>query len=413
MSIKGFGKLGISLTDAEKKAAGPDLVNEGKVDASTVASLWDAEGDMGWLTEIINNLSVAGTASIFNDANLSTSKAVSICEHTNITVSKASSILSHANLSADKAQSILYTMTDYVKQIDIITDGASDKTVSADETLSSGVNRYGTLTVNTGYTLSLDAKPGVIIAREITNNGTVAPTWVYPGGGGCEQGGDGKGGCIFITKTLDIGTVTSNGGNGSGFSDCYGDSSPGTDGVFWIDDADSVSLGGDGEGSVGNKNGGGGGDTGSLNDGYSDGGSASITTYLTVTDIINDLIKAACDWWLVNVAGKTPTSKIDLPDIGGSGGGGGYAYGGSADTAGSGGGGAGSVITVSTDLTAGTANINGGNAPTGGTNDGGGGGGGVAYITYKSSISGTMTFNTSGGTGVYAGNAGFGRTVAL
>ena len=138
----------------------------------------------------------------------------------------------------------------------------------------------------------------------------------------------------------------------------------------------------------------------------------SVTSFSDAPSLLKELLKAVCDWWLVNVVGKTPTTTKSIPDLKGSGGGGGAAQ--DTDAAcGGGGGGGGEIIIYGTSITAGTVNANGGAGGAGGTEGardagGGGGGGGIIYVFYKS-LSGTFTFSVAGGaggTGDYAGAAG-------
>lgn len=139
---------GITLTDAEKVAAGSTVVKEGHATAAEVATAIEAEADVSWLARELNAYpNIAETASIFGHANLTvakgasifdstkiiadraaaicdalaTAKAASIFEHVNLTVGRAASIcdeaaftaanaasmLTHANLTAPKAASIL------------------------------------------------------------------------------------------------------------------------------------------------------------------------------------------------------------------------------------------------------------------------------------------------------------------
>jgi len=336
--------------------------------------------------------------------------------------SDGSTILKSSGLTADRTQAILYSMVDngyYDEVLAAITADASDQTYSTSTSLSTGVNRYRSLSIASGVTLTLNAGPGVIIADTISNSGTIASGWVKGSGGsagasGAGAGGAGRGALIILARNLTTGTVTADGasgGNGSTVA-ASGSGGAGTGGALLELVALPAGTGGTGGGAGGSgaKNAGGGGGYSTQKGGAA--GAASVTTLGDARSLLVEILKAACDWWLVNVAGKTPTATKPFPSLGGSGGGGGAAYDGYC-AGGGGGGGGGQVIIYATSLTAGTVSAKGGNGGNGGSEGtadagGGGGGGGTVYIMYRK-LSGTITIYVSGGaggTGDAAGSAG-------
>jgi len=332
-----------------------------------------------------------------------------------------------ANKDNDTAQAIMYS--EYLvlnNKIDIITFDAPDVTYSLDTSLSNGVNIYDDLTISNDtatITLTLSAAPGVIIADTIYNTEIISSGWVKGAGGSylgqpAGIGGNGRGGIIIIARNITVGTISANGcdgGSRSLLTNANTDGGDGGDGLFWVISGDSVSPGGDGgsncpwypdETGLGQPNGGGGGCAGS--DGcpvytYSggDSGHASVVTFNSPSELVDRLIKAAVDYWLINVMSKTPTTYEAFPELGGSGGGGGadktadVSDGGSG---GGGGGGGGEIIIIGLNVTAGELSATGGNggSSAGVASGGGGGSGGVIYVFYDN-LYGTNTFNVSGG----------------
>jgi len=369
------------------------------------------------------DIPVSKAVAILNDANMQVSKAAAILDNlANLAVSKAHSILADVNLPANRTQSILYSMVDqgfYDNLLNIITFNASDASYTANTTLSTGVNMYRNLNIASDVTLTLEAEPGVVIAYSITNSGTIASGWVKGAGGagvcGSGNGGGGRGAVIILASNVSVGTVVSNSEDGAKATDstCNAAGSPGSAGNFWLISGDYVPYGGDGGyyGGAGNPNGGGGGARGGA------GGSANVLTFTDAQSLLNNLFKSVCDWWLVNVTNKTPSSTLSMPSLGGSGGGGGGAYnlGGMFYSGGGGGGGGGQIIIYGTSVTAGSVQAKGG---SGGshfgviTSYGGGGGGGIIYVFYKS-LSGTFTYDVSGGTGANAGGEGIFRAIPV
>jgi len=373
--------------------------------SAIIARFCDNVFSTSFSASILNSayISISKAVEILNDVNMSAPKAAAILDNlANLALSKVHSILADVNLSANKTRSILYSMVDqgfYDKLLNIITFNAPDASYTANTTLSTGVNRYRNLSIASGVTLTLGAEPGVIVANSITNSGTIASGWIKGAGGagayGGGSGGGGRGAVIILASNVSVGTVISNGADGAAGSGAVSTAtgSPGGAGNFWLISGDSVPYGGKGgNGGAGNPNGGGGG-----NDGGGAGGSANVITFTDALSLLNNLFKSVCDWWLVNVINKTPSSTASIPSLGGSGGGSGSAtangYGG-----GGGGGGGGQIIIYGTSVTAGSVQAKGGNggAPSSSVYNGGGGGGGIIYVFYKS-LSGTFTYSVSGG----------------
>lgn len=326
-----------------------------------------------------------------------------------------SSIISGlSSMAANDAQSVLYQLVDqatfeylnvgiYNLLIDILTYNASDETISSSKSTNAGVYYRKNLTINSGVTLTANTGPGVIIANTLTNNGAIVSGWVKAsggsgGGGNTNRGGNGRGGLIILTKNITIGSIRANGENGlTGTTGYTGAGGNGSVGRFWIVSGHSIPSGGNGgRCGSGYPNGGGGGAS-PIEYCGGNGGSASVTTFNNAKDLLSDILKCACDWWLVNVLGKTPSSVKSFPYLGGSGGGGGGSVAG--NWGGGGGGGAGQIIVFGLNVTAGTLEAKGGNGARDYYSYGGGGGGGGLIYIFCRSLSGTNTFNVSGGAG--------------
>jgi len=327
------------------------------------------------------------------------------------------SIISNANISGDRVQSILYKIPYSLKLVDIITYNAPNASFSSSTTIS-GVNRYRDVTVGGGVTLSVDGQPGVIICRSLSNSGTIDKTLTGASGGdptpGGGAGGRGGGGLLIFTYSLvNTGVIRANGGGGGNGtrSTAFANGVAGGAGAFYLAYTDNPGSGGDGGlGGTGGApgwggvNGGGGGGGQGRSGGSGDGSTVTrVSDYITM---VNELKMMLIDWFIVNVLGKTLTTRKSFPNPYGSGGGSGGAYtnyyGG-----GGGGGGGGEVIVVTNDIYhSGTTEANGGGGGGGGgtTYDlggGGGGGGGVVYVFYSRGII-TGTIQAVGGAGGYA-----------
>jgi len=433
----------MKLSTADIAAAGEELQAEGKVSVSEVATALDTRtasegaGDVaGYSTsfgasvfdnpnlsisqaaDISNehgvNVAVGHMASIFDDTNLSLSKAASIMDDDNLSSSKASNILQHSNLGADRTQDILYhDNLSHSKRVGILAAGASDLTVSTDQTIT-GVVRYGTVTINSGYTLTHDGQPGILICESLTNDGTYDKT--PTGGAGAAaptspgDGGDGGGGLIFFTNTFDNNsTVQANGENGED-GDTTGTSANADNGG---DNTDLLLVSGDSAGDGGDswdcghadwtfaaaRFGGTGGGNGTYD--TSSGGARNTTSYDDASALANHIMKYCVDWWIQNVAGKTPTSTEPQPNPDGAGGGGGCEDDTDADTGGGGGTGGEVIVRCRNFDNTGSISADGGDGGDGGAeggedSGGGGGAGSIVYGLYQT-LTNEGTLSASGG----------------
>ena len=330
-------------------------------------------------------------------------------------------ILEHSAINADKAQAILYAwvdqLCDLAPLIELMTEGAPDEVLSANTTYT-GINRFGTLDLN-GYIYFADGQPHVIIARSIRVPSGSAIQKTETGGvggapgGGVGRGGYGGGGLIVIAKEMAIiGTVKAEGkpGENGNTTTALGTGENGGSGTMLVASGDSPGNGGgggggtsEGAGSGASPGGGGGGGYIATSKG-GDGGAISLTTVPSRQDVLKEVMKAAVDWWLVNVLGKTPTTTKDFPNCYGAGGGGGGDH---ADyTDGGGGGGSGGWIALIADRLdfEGTISAKGGDGGNGGSEGnydagGGGGGGGIIYVFYRLAVSLSGVLDVSGGSG--------------
>jgi hypothetical protein len=143
------------------------VINSTNLSVSKVAAIFNDENlSVSKAAMIINheNFSISKAVAIISHENLSVSKAATIINHENLSVSKAYNIITHGDLSADRTQEILYNIPFGTKLVDILTYGAGNLTVSSNTTIS-GVNRYNTLTVNSGITLTINGQPGALIVK--------------------------------------------------------------------------------------------------------------------------------------------------------------------------------------------------------------------------------------------------------
>ncbi|MEM1710732.1 MAG: hypothetical protein QW820_07565 [Sulfolobales archaeon] len=377
---------------------------EGASRIATFLELYD------YLVKVLNSyeLSVDKLAQIFNEPSLPASYCVKLITHPNMSFQRVIDMLYNPYLSADKEQSILYALVDsgyYGLLLDILTYNAPSYTIRYNTTWTSGVNIVKNLTLQANLTLSTG--PAVIIADTISSTGSIYSGWIKgsggtPGAPGAGRGGDGRGGIIILAKTITtLGYVYCIGGNGGSAStvSASGGGGNGGGGLFYEVSGYPAGIGGNGGGTVGpgSKNGGGGGGMS-----YAPGGSggvASVVTFNTLKDLVVELLKMACDWWLINVVGKTPTTYKTFPLLGGSGGGGGGARVGSM-ASGGGGGGGGQIVVFAINMGSAVLYAMGGRGGNGGYEGavdcgGGGGGGGLVYVAYKT-LSGTITADVSG-----------------
>jgi hypothetical protein len=385
---------------------------------------------------------VGNIAKVLNSDNIEVQQVAQIFRDPSLRPSRVKSILADTNITADRAQAILYSMVDqgfYDKLLDIFTFDRADALYTTSTTITTGINLLKNVSVASAVTLTLEASPCTIVANTITNSGTITTNVVKGTGGaagaaGAGAGGAGRHGIILLARNISTGTVTADGvagGNGSTVA-ASGTGAAGGAGLFWEISGYPAGFGGSGgridtysPGGAGSKNAGGGGGTRYLYP-YSNagggGGNATVVSYPSASALLSDLLKAVCDYWLVNILGRTPTTTKSIPALGGSGGGGGGAADGYG-AGGGGGGGGGQVIIYGTSVTAGTISARGmagGNGGAEGAYDcaGGGAGGGLVYVFYKS-LTGTFTFNVAGGAGGTgdanggAGTAGSAATFAV
>ena len=365
---------------------------------------------------------------------LTTANASNVCQN-KYTTAQINAAFDNAIMSSDREQAIMYQMiTDHYFQrlIDIITDGQSDVTISANTQIED-TTIYKDLTVDSGFTLTLhtasDSKSGIIIARTITNDGTITRTAQGAAGGarGTDGAGEGKkggAGLIIVVKTLDNNNIISapgiNGETGTTVV-ASGNGGNGSNGALYRVGTDTPGAGGDCTSVMGGISGAGS-DRGA---GVGGNNAAGTATYTTNTGAeINDLIfKATVDYFIETVQSKAaPSLPQAFIDVYNSGSGGGTGSDGTGAGGGGGSGGGEVLIACDTyDNTGGTISAdaaNGGNGGTEGTADcgGGGGGGGLIYVLYKTqTAAGTLQVALgTGGTGDHAGNNGaVGTTSAI
>jgi len=187
-----------------------------------------------------------------------------------ISSSKANAVLKNTYLSGDKAQALLYRFSLEDKLVDILTYDAPSVSVTANTTIT-GVNRYRSLSIASGVTLTVDGQPGAIIAYSLDNGGTIDKTATgapggAPGGAGGGAGGAGGGELIVFSRDLsNSGAIRANGapgGNGSTVA-VRAAGGKGGSGLFVVVGSDVAGSGGAGGnsamGGAGGVNGGGGG----------------------------------------------------------------------------------------------------------------------------------------------------------
>jgi len=178
----------------------------------------------------------------------------------------------------------------------------------------------------------------------------------------------------------------------------------GAAGVFYVVTGVTVPIGGTGgyNGGKPGYNSGGGGGSPSYAGGI--GGNVTVNVFSSPNAMVTYILQGLSDWWLINVAGKGPSSTTPLINMYGSGGGGGGETANEV-TAGGGGGGAGEAVVYGYDIVSGTINAVGGTggasglAATGYVGGGGGGGAGGLVFIFYGATSGTVTANVAGGAG--------------
>jgi len=408
-----FGHVNLSVSK------GASIFDDANLTSAKSASIFDDA-----------NLTSAKSASIFDDANLTATRGAPIFSHANLTVANVNLICDHANLTSDREQAHLYQMvTDNVigKIIDVITEGQSDVTISVNTQIED-TTIYKNLTINAGVTLTvhttLGEKSGVIIARNITNNGTITRSPQGAAGGmRGRYGGYGGGGLLIIVNTLDNNSIIEAPGQNAGWghNNVGGNGLPGSNGAIYRVGSQAVGVGGAGGGGTCEVGGGGGARSGAggVASLYTGGVGGNVSYTATSGAQMHDLLmQATIDYFIEIVEGKAaPTTPQDFLDIYGGGGGSGTRV--STGKSGAGGGNGGELIIAcdTYDNTGGTIKTPGGNGCNCESGDdhgggGGGGGGGIVYVIYRTQTApGTLSanggaFGTGGSAGCAAGSAG-------
>jgi hypothetical protein len=392
----------------------------GQVSATQVAAFID---------NAIRNYGLAGAFASFISnypyGLWSTSFVSNIVTNPYLTTTSVVMLITNQGMSANSAQFILYQLAnnyDYNKWVYTVTYNAPSITFSANATLSTNVLIAQNITIASGVTVTCGTTTCFFIAQNFNNYGTITAVGAPSGGGGSgggAVGGTGGGGVVVVAITAVIGTINVNGsagGTGSkSTTNSLGCGGPGAGGAFAIISGMSVPEGGTGYGasistncgSKGNAgyNGGGGGGLNSYYPGGG-GGNATVSTFSNGNALLTYILHGLGDYWLINVRGLEPSSSTPLLFVYGSGGGGGGGNNSGYVGYGGGGGGGGEVIIYGNSVIAGNVNAYGGNGGGGG-GSGGGGAGGIIFVFYgPGGLSGTMSYNVSGGSGNYAGSTG-------
>lgn len=275
--------------------------------------------------------------------------------------------------------------------VSLLGDGSDGTvTISSDTDLGSdNYKQYEDLTIDSGFTLTLDSDAVIKVTGTLTLNGDISVSG--KGGAGGTKGGDGgDGGAgggyirIFCNAMSGTGKILANGnaGGDAGGSSSSGQATDGTDGKHDAGNLTNPTKGIAGNSDTANNiSGGGGGGAG-----YGDGGASIIS---------NDGGAGGTGqvFNIVYLAGLTH----------GSGGGGGSATsGGGIRNAGGGGGGGGVIVLVCVgNISACTLEAKGGDGGDGAGGDqwgGSGGGGGGGYVVVYSNGSDSSTKTVTGGT---------------
>ncbi len=415
-----------NLSDAKAASIADSITSAKILSMLNTASFTDADRIAALLDGTL--LVVADASTQINTGVYADALYADAFESTYLAVVRAYNLLIHANLTADRTQTVIYTMEMVAKLVDILTYGAGDLTVAGATTIN-GVNRYETLTVNGGITLTLGTRPSALIVGTIANSGNIvktkdggaAGTRAQPGAG---EGGQGAGGFMIFADVLgSSGIISADGEAGENGTtvDANGSGGNGGAGAFHRVAANVPGTGGNGayqstapalrgDGGV---DGGGGGAHVIAPQAGGDGGGSVLTTRASYAVLATEIRQAAIDWVIVNVFGKVPGATVSIPDFYGSGGGGGAARD-SQGAEGGGGGGGGEVLALCFTLNnTGTVRANAGVGGDGGTegiqdNEGGGGGGGLVYVLYVA-LTAAGTFQALGaaaGAGDSADTAG-------
>jgi len=328
-------------------------------------------------------------------------------------------LLSSGQMDASHAQLILYWLAQnyyYNEWIYTVTANApSSITFSSNVTLSTNVLIAQNITIASGVTVTCGTTTCFFVAQSFNNYGTIVSPYGAPGGAPLDRagaGGTGGGGIVVIAVTAVLGTLNVSGnpgGNGTGYS-ASGTGGAGAAGIFYVVTGVTVPVGGTGGAGISASyiglpgyNGGGGGAVGNSYDG-GPGGGATVYSFSSPNAMVTYILQGLSDWWLINVAGKAPSTTTQLVFMYGSGGGAGAVASG-AEAGGGGGGGAGEVVAYGYNIVSGNITAVGG---TGGSGvpgcsgcyygGGGGGGGGLVFIFYGAT-SGNVTVSLAGGIG--------------
>ena len=423
----------VLLTNIDNLAA---AIEGTRVDVNDVAQLWST-----YLSRQI--VSADRLASVLNSSHLSTAKAASVLSSPNMTAEHAARIIMSSSLDVARAEKIvrnvvdaraqemLYAWVDSLRSLDRLVDlmtlSAPSLRLYADIVLS-GISWLRDLDLS-GFKYVADGQPHVIIAYSISIPSTssiiktpTGGTGGRPGADGAGRGGIGGGGLIIIARSLvNYGTISADGERGADGSktSAHGGGGDGGGGYMVRVVVDSPGIGGSGGyGGVGGAPGAGGGGGGYTYRGGS-GGSITLKDYVSNADLLKDVLKAACDWWLIKI-GKMLRSYRPFPSCFGAGGGGGGSYAGYAASGGGGGSGGWIFIFAHNLDNRGMISARGGDGGRGGEYyryfGGGGGGGGLIYVFYNNMIS-RGYFDVSGGRGGEAngvsGTAGTAKIVPV
>ena len=356
----------------------------------------------------------------------STSFVSNVVTNPYLTTTSVIMLVTNQGMSANSAQFILHQLAqnyDYNKWIYTVTASASSITFSANATLSTNVLIAQNITIASGVTVTCGTTTCFFVAQSFNNYGTIVNPYGAPSGGGGSGGGavggTGGGGVIIVAITAVIGTINVNGsagGTGSkSTTNSLGCGGGGAGGALAIISGMSAPTGGAGygasistncgsKGNAGYNGGGGGGLTQYYPGG--NGGGATVSTFSNGNTLLTYILYGLGDYWLINVRGLAPSSSTPLLFVYGSGGGGGGGNNSGYVGYGGGGGGGGEAIIYGNGVIAGNVSAYGGSGGGGG-GSGGGGGGGITFVFYgPGGLSGTMSYNVSGGSGNYAGSTG-------
>jgi len=387
------------------------------------------------------NMPVTQAASIINNALISvapsyptnvaqllslvsSSALANINAYANVPATTLNQVISNAAMAATAAQAILYGLANnyyYNMWVNIVAQNAGSTTISANVTISSPLYSQN-LTVASGVTVTCGTTTCFFVAQSFNNYGTIVSpngaTGAPSPGADIGGGGTGGGGIVVIAATAALGNLNvagSHGGVGNSGATTAANGGGGGAGVFYV--VTGVVVPGGGSGAGGGKagpagvNGGGGGGSGTYDGGG--GGSATLNAFASANSMLTYIIYGLSDWWLINVAGKAPSTTTQLTYLHGSGGGAGAGVAAAGNAGGGGGGGGGGeVVVYGFNIVSGTINAVGGTGGGSPGSGGGGGGGGLVFVLYGAT-SGSVTANVAGGAGQSGGGAGASGTAYI